>query len=47
MLLGRQGRLSDTRRKGAAKPLFLGRAPPADGRGRRIYIGMVIVHVKL
>ena len=24
--------------KGAAKPLFLGRAPPADGWGRRIYI---------
>ena len=24
--------------QGAAKPLFLGRAPPADGWGRRIYI---------
>ena len=28
--------------QGAAKPLFLGRAPPADGWGRRIYIYIYI-----
>ena len=33
--------------QGAAKPLFLGRAPPADGWGRRIYIYIYILLYKI
>ena len=34
----RQAQAHRQQPQGAAKPLFLGRAPPADGWGRRIYI---------